>query len=219
MPEHVNQASTSNSAGSSRVFVMPSGPAPIAGQLLLAFVSGGSTIQNDTATGGPGQTWSKVGAVANNGGNEYIQGWKTTAIGGGADALTLSGSFENRMGWVVCARGWDGNLGNIGYNKATTSTLNPPALNMGASRDHLFYAFARNNSNAITGGPAGYTFLGEQAASSSRIAVAHRAVTTQTEDPGAFSGTVNAAVAGVVGVRPGSFGFPPATSAAMLAYF
>ncbi len=225
-PNHYSVASTAGgTTTTSRTIVMPTSPAPTAGMLLTAYISGESAVGSDTPTGGTGQTWSSAGTVANNGGGEYLQVWKAIALGGGNDALTVSGGSANRQAFCCATSMWDGTLANVAYIAATTVTLNPPNLNMTSSGDYLFYAFARNNNNDITGAPTTpgtYTLVATPILTSVvRLAVAYRAATVSAEDPGAFAGTASAAVAGVLGIRPGSSGPPPSAgnTAAFMAFF
>lgn len=193
-PTPGNWAVTASAFGSSRVLTMPTSPAPGAGELLLAFVVG-ETVTADTMTG-----WETV--VTGGSGNESTIVFRRVATG--SDTATSAGSLANRVGIVQIVQGWDGVLANVTGSTPATNTLNPSSLNMGASREHLFFAYARNSNNTITGAPSSYSNLRNTTADTHRIAIASRAITTQTEDPGAFTGTNSLGVAGTIGIRPGA---------------
>lgn len=202
-PSVVSTINTNGAINGSYALTMPSGIS--SGNLLVAWVAGAS-ITGDAMTG-----WTKRGTAAN--GNSDITIW--TRIATGTDTGTVTGSFTGRLAMVKEITGWDGILANIGMANATTNVVDPPSLNMTTSRDHLWLAYARNDSAAITAAPTNYSPLTTAVYSPSNLAVAERALTASTEDPGAFTtGTLSLAVAGVIAIRPSVVQSAAATFAA-----
>lgn len=196
--------STAQSLANSLAVNMPNDPLPEPGMLLTAFVSG-DTIGSDAMSG-----WDKIGATTN--GTQMINVYRCVAVGGGNDSGTATGAgFKIRLAWCVATANWDGVLANVLLGAASANSLNPTSVSMGATRDHLAYAIARNNNNAITGAPSGYSNFNviNGSGGPTWLAWASKAFTASSEDPGAFSGTTSAASSGVVGIRPGGVGAPP----------
>ncbi|MDP9144360.1 MAG: hypothetical protein M3N43_06640 [Actinomycetota bacterium] len=198
-----NFAVTANAAGSSLTLNIPTSPAPVAGELLVAFVAGEGAIA-DTMSG-----WETV--VSGGSGNEEVKVFRREATGSDS-AVATGGGFTNRAGIVQIVSGWDGVLANVVAGTPATGTLNPSSVDMGASREHLFLAFARNSNNTITGAPTNYANLRNTTTGVHRVAMASRAATTQTEDPGVFAGTNSGGVAGTIGIRPSLAGAAPPLS-------
>lgn len=187
----------------SLTYTLPT-PNPESGMLVLVSTVGTSAVGSDSIA-----NFTKI-ATATNGGGERIAVYKGTALGGGTDVITATGGgLIAREGYVVCVANWDGVLANVGYVATTTNSLNPPSLDMLAARDHLFYAFARAD-NTITAGPTGFTNFHQTLTSNRSHAIASQATSAvQTNDPAAFTATVSAAIAGTIGIRPGSAGQAP----------
>ncbi len=198
-----NFAVTATAFGTSRTLTMPTDPAPVEGELLIALIAG-ENVGDDSMSG-----WESV--VIGGTGNEELQVFRRIATGSDAAVATGAG-FTNRVGIIQIVSGWDGVLANVVAGTPATNTLNPSSVNMGASRGHLFLAFARNSNNTITGAPTNYSNLRNTTAGVHRVAMASRAVATQTEDPGVFAGTNSGGVAGTLGIRPSLAGAAPPLS-------
>lgn len=198
-PTRLGTATTAFATSTSYPLTLPT---VAADQLLLAFVgvnSGGS----DSMSG-----WRKVGNASN--GTQMVGVYAKKAVGSG-DSGTVTGGNLNRFAIVTAVEGWDGDVDTVAV--ATATGKDSPSLNAGASRDHLWVAFARTDNVSITTAPTNYTDFAQVSLTTVvRLAIASRELTAQTENPGAFNGTANAAVCGTVAVRPGTAGLPVNTS-------
>lgn len=195
-PNVLATATTAFALNSSFVLTMPSGIQ--ADELLVALVEGDS-VTGDTMSG-----WTKIGTATSGSAQDLTVYGKIAA---GSDTGTVSGAFAGRLGEVYQIADWSGVIADIGIAVSSSSTMDAPSLDMGASRDHLWLVFARTNAAAPSAAPTNYTnLLGVGSGSTVNLASARRALTAQTENPGAFTGTTTAAAAGVIGIRPGSSG-------------
>lgn len=207
-PSVFDAATTATSFGSTKVLTMPS---VLGGMALLAWVIGENPVSADTMTG-----WEQF-VAANNGTNEHIAVYRRLADG--ADAGTVGGGgLANRCAIVASITNWEGIITNI-VSATPVAGLNPPNLDMIANLEHLWIAYARNDTNAISTAPTtpgAYTHVTGSpltGASNVRLAVASRQAAAQTQDPGAFTGTNAGGVAGTIGIkplRPPKFTPPPA---------
>lgn len=202
-PTEYSTVYSASAFSSSLTYTLPT-PTPGAGMLLLVTTVGTSAVGSDSISG-----FTKI-ATATNGGGERIAVYMGVAVGGGSDVITATGGGSiAREGYVVAVANWDGVLANVGYAATTTNSLNPPSLDMGAARDHLWYVFARAD-NTITAGPSGFTNFHQTLTSNRSHAIASQQTSAvQTNDPSAFTATVSAAIAGTIGIRPGTSGGLP----------
>jgi hypothetical protein len=206
-PVVVNSATTNSNSLSSQALTMPA--SIVAGNLLLAH-----------AFNNPGGTpsisgWTQVGTFQAGSSLNYTV-FAKTAVGG--DTATITYGANAGGGTIVYQiSNWSGSIADVASAFSSNAAPgNPPSLDMGSSRDHLWFAGTAGSLVAPTAAPANYTDLSTGGAST-LFGTAYRSLTAASEDPGAFTGGAGTVITGTTAVPPAAA--LTTTSASFLPFF
>ncbi len=180
----------------SHVITMPSGIT--AGDLLLIVFSSDGQPDIQINTGG----WIRLGQARN---STVASGALFYKFAEGSDTATVTTSASEQSSHVVLR------ISGAGIPMATSSNgsgtnSNPPSIDMGTSRNHLWVATRSGDSTVVASvAPTSYTDLQTQAAAGTGGAstnTAEYSTTSATEDPGTFTSASEQWASFTIGIPP-----------------
>lgn len=200
-PTLVNSATTTSATSlTSQPLTMPG--SIVAGRLLVAYIFNGST---PSMSG-----WTSIFAAS---GTLRLSAFAKAAAG--ADTGTVTTGTASSIAAVVGQYdSWSGTISDI-VAATNTSNGDPPSDNPAVSKDWLWVAVLgvlMSGGGVVTTAPASYTdFVTAQTTGGVAVAVADRALTASSEDPGTFTttGTASFPLSATICIAPvGPVGLP-----------
>lgn len=180
----------------SHAITMPSGIT--AGDLLLIVFSNDGAGDAQINTGG----WLRLGRAVN---STVVTGAVFYKFAEGSDTATVTTSASEQSSHVVLRISGAGVPTATSANGNSTNS-NPPNIDMGTSRNHLWVATRSGDSTVVASvAPTSYTNLQTQAAAGTGGASSNTAeysTTSATEDPGTFTSATEQWVSFTVGIPP-----------------
>lgn len=207
-PAIQGSATTANAASTSQAVNLPAGIQ--VGELLLMFL----TTNGGTGTIGVPTGWTSLYNVVNFQGDYNSVGCYRIADGSEGATVTVSLATSNKLGAVVCRISPFDNVATPAAATATT-TKDPPSLSPSwGSADNLWLAIEHfgniSGVTSVTSYPTNYTGVadaGNAGANDPHTAIATRALTAATEDPGTYTlqnWSFPGANSATIAVKPGA---------------